>query len=84
MENHLIKSDKFNQCNICGESSSTIGWHYGVVTCQACKVSFIFVIFYFYLMHSFQFIILYVRNSFGEAETTNIKNTNVINLNSVK
>jgi hypothetical protein len=43
-----MKSTKENQidsCTICGErsdiigDSKNIGWHYGVVTCQACKVS---------------------------------------------
>lgn len=31
--------NSINVCEICGEcNDSHIGWHYGVVTCQACKV----------------------------------------------
>ncbi len=33
-------SETFNSCNVCGECSDSIGWHYGAVTCQACKKFF--------------------------------------------
>ncbi len=31
--------NEFKKCNICGDDSDKIGLYYGVVTCQACKVS---------------------------------------------
>ena len=39
------ENQRIDACAICGEcnvnngESKNIGWHYGVVTCQACKVN---------------------------------------------
>lgn len=42
IQKKYIRMTNLNECNICNERSDSIGWHYGVVTCQACKVNIFF------------------------------------------
>jgi len=36
-KNYIIMNNT-NICGICNSSESSVGFHYGVVTCEACKV----------------------------------------------
>ena len=36
----MNSNNQLNKCEICEASTGAIGFHYGVVICEACKVSY--------------------------------------------